>query len=332
MLDGFNERSLDFMIDGKRPALTRFLSNDFSFGKNIFLITGPPNLDLIGKDLLSISDDINVVGIGNAILSQYALTAEVGSLPKARMSFEGFNIQSYQGCLNLPVPSIDPYKQCGRPDYKFSIPDIGDTLSYETIGDKYNEIVFKDHTKGIHPTAINVSLNDGSIISSQNHNNPHHSTGSAHIQGFTVNVPLGSTRMNRLGNAFELARFYNFPSKIELKFKAFLSELKSSNLLDELCKTKKHNLTITMHDFCSITHCEGSLQQVDAHVSFLFKGAVLDSEAFESSINSSAKTVEVSFSLPMVDPLSNKDEGFFMYGKSFFPSVPKILAWGNPLA
>ena len=331
LLDGFNESSANFIIDGIQPALSRYLTNDFKLGKNIFLVVGPPNYDLINQDLLSIEDDISVVGIGNSFLTQYAITAEVGSLPKARMSFEGFNIRSYKGVSNLTVPSIDPIEDCADLDYKFSLPDIGDTLSYESIGDVYNQIELKEHSRTVTPGTIKVSLDDGGIITQQNKEDFLVGQGTANIQGFSVNIPLGVTRMSRMGHNFEFSRSYNFPSKMDITFTALVSELKESDLFSELCKNKKHNLVISMHDFCSVTTCGGKLKQEDAHVAFYFKGALLDSESLSSSIESSAKSVEVTFSLPMSDPHTNLDEGFFMFGKSFFPEIPKIIAWGNPL-
>ena len=331
LLDGFNERNSDFIVDGDRPALSRYLSADFQLGKNLFLIVGPDNYDLVNQDLKNIENDISVVGIGNAFLTQYAITAEVGSLPKARMSFEGFNIRSYKGVSNLTIPSIDPTRDCADLDYKFSIPDIGDTLSYETIGETYNQIDLASLSTGLTPGGINVSLDDGGIISRQNKDDFSFLGGAAHIQGFTINIPLGATRMNRMGHHFEFARAYNFPSTMQIKFTAFVSELKESNLFTALCKKKKHNLIITMHDYCGIISCGSELKQEDAHVAFYIKDALLDSESFESSIQASAKLVELSFSVAMADPTQNCHEGFFMFGKSFFPEIPKIVAWGRPL-
>ena len=332
LLDGFNEGSANFIVDGERPALTRYLNSEFKLGKNIFLVIGPTNQDLINKDLSTIEDDINVVGIGNAFLTQYAVTAEVGSLPKARMSFEGFNVRSYNGIKNLNLPSIDPTKHCANLDYKFSIPDVGDTLSYQSIGgDVYNEIDLREHSRTLVPGNIKISLDDGSLITKQNKKDFVVGEGSANIQGFSINIPLGVTRIGRVGNTFDFARPYNFPSKIDIVFTALVSELKDSNLFNEICSRNEHNLVIYMHDFCSITSCDGELKQEDASVVFYFKKAILDSESFNSSIAASGKLVEVKFSVSMTDPSKDFDEGFFMFGKSFFPDIPKIIAWGNPL-
>ena len=332
LLDGYNERCLDFIINGIHSALHPFVSNQFPLGKNLFFISGPAGYDLIGVDLGSVQDQIDVVAIGNAFLSQYAITAEVGSLPKARVAFEAFNIRSFSKEIqNLPLPSIEPAKNCAESNYKFSIPDVLDTTSYESYANSYNEISLSELSQGILPGSIRLDIDDGSLITKQNKGENSFDQGGAHIQGFTINFPLGSTRVKRMGNVFDFARVYNFPSTIEVKITAIVSELKSANLFSSLCKSKKHNIVISMHDHCSVSLCENKLKQEDASIILYLRGALIDTEAFNSSVDGSSKLVEISLSLPVASPDSNCDEGFFMFGKSFFPSSPKIVAWGQPL-
>lgn len=332
LLDGYNEGCLDFITNGIYPALHPFLSNEFPLGRNLFFIFGPAGYDLIGADLASVQDRIDVVAIGNAFLTQYAITAEVGSLPRARVAFEGFNIRSYSKEIeNLTLPSIEPSKNCAESNYKFSIPDVLDTNFYTTYANSYNELSLAEFSRGILPGSIRLDIDDGSLITKQNKGENSFDQGGAHVQGFTINFPLGSTRVKRMGNVFDFARVYNFPSTIEVKITAFVSELKSANLLTLLCQRKKHNIVISMHDYCSVSLCQNELKQEDASIVLYLKGAVVDAEAFNSSIDGSSKLVEISLSLSVASPESNCEEGFFMFGKSFFPSAPKIVAWGKPL-
>lgn len=327
--DGYNERALDFIVDNRAPALSHYIVNDFPYGKNFFIAIGPDGSDMIGANLEG--KDVDVVGLGNCFLTQYAVSAEVGSMPKARAVYEAFNIRSYKGISNLPIPSVNPIGNCNDPEHRFSIPDTYDSFTYPTIGDKFNEIELANSSRGVLPGGIQISLDDGGILAKQSKSDFVFGEGAAHIQGFSFNIPFSTTRIQRLGHAFEFARVYNFPSKIEIKFTALLSEFKHSNLFEELCGKKYHNLVISMHDFCNLSLCAGNLLQEDAHVSFYFKNAMLDTESLSNSIGDSGRLVEVSFSMPISDPNLSTHEGFYMFGKSFFPKRPKIIAWGHPL-
>jgi hypothetical protein len=330
--DGYNERALDFIIDGQSPALSKYIVNDFPYGKNFFIGVGPDGYDLIGKNLHEQESEMSVVGIGNCFLNQYAVSAEVGSLPKARAVYEGFNIRSYKGVSNLPLPSIIPTESCYDPNMYFSLPDTYDSFTYPQASQNIiNEIEFQKSSRGVLPGGIKVSIDDGGLLAQQTSSDFILGKGAAHIQGFSFNIPFSTTRINRLGSNFEFARVYNFPSSIEITFTALVSEFKNSNLFKYLCSDRTHNLVISMHDFCSVSANRQCLSQEDAHVSFYFKNALLDSESLSQSIGDAGRTVDVSFSLPISDPTLSQHEGFYMFGKSFFPDRPKILAWGHPL-
>jgi len=331
--DGYNELVSGFKVDGVTLALYDFLSSNIPLGQNIFIALGPDGHDIIGSNLSQSNPPVSVVGIGNAFLTQYAFTAEVGSMPRARLSYEAFNIRTYDsGVSNLPLPSLDTTTQSTCLPYQFSLPDTFDSFTYPGIGNKFNEVLFHNSSPGVSPAGIKISLDDSGLIaettSSEKKTNPK----SAHIQGFTFNVPLPTLRLNKLGNFYEYNRVYNFPNKIEVKCVANLSALKENNLVDHLCRKDFHNIVISLHDICNLDLCEEKLHQRDAHLSFYFKKARLDTESFQSSVDSQAKTVELTFSLDYTDPESTpSDEGFYIYGKSFFPERPKILAWGHPL-
>lgn len=331
--DGYNELVSGFKVDGITLALYDFLSANIPFGQNLFIAVGPDGHDIIGSDLSLANPPVSVVGIGNAFLTQYAFTAEVGSMPRARLSYEGFNISTHDsGVENLPLPSLDLANQSACSPYKFSLPDTFDSFSYPGIGNQFNEVLFHNNSPGVSPAGIKISLDDSGLLSETTSSENKKNIKAAHIQGFTFNAPLPTVRINRLGSFYEYNRVYQFPNKIEVKCVANLSELKEANLVDHLCKKDFHNVVISLHDICNLDLCDGNLHQRDAHLSFYFKKAILDTESFQSSVDSQAKTVELTFSLDYTDPESTPtDEGFYIYGKSFFPERPKILAWGHPL-
>ena len=94
--NGFNERALGFYVQTGSEAEGSFISghlNDGS-GQNLFIKTVGEGTDANGASAAA-GDD--VLGIGNAYLTDYTLDLSVGSLPTASVSFEAANIQSSAG-------------------------------------------------------------------------------------------------------------------------------------------------------------------------------------------------------------------------------------------
>ena len=336
LADGFNEQNLGFITDGKIPTLSRFLEAENYRGSNLFLAIGPDGHDIILSDLAQKEHLMSVIGVGNAYLNQYAVTAEVGKVPRARMSFDALNIRSYKGQIqNLPVPSIDSRNVCKSmyPDYHFSIPDTYQSFVYPKING-LESFDFQENSKGVSSNGIRIFLDDGALITKQRgaFDDPLcNIDGAAHLQGFSINASLPNTRLHRIGELLEVSRQVDFPAKVEVRFTAIVSELKQSNLYYELCHNKTHNIVIAIDDHCSVESHHGQLSQSTSQIVFYFKKAQLDTEAFQSAVEGTAsKIVELSFTTPIADPMIC-DEGFFMFGKSFFPEAPKIVAWGHPL-
>lgn len=328
LVDGYNESVCGFVTDGNSQfTCNHLLSNCFA-GQNFFILTGPDGYPIVGSNLEDFGDTVHVVGIGNCFLNQYAVTAEVGKMPRARLSYEAFNIKSYTKIINNPIPAINYRAGDLCPDIKFSIPDTFDSFSYpKVVG--LNDIEYRKASKGISPASIKMSLDDPGLISKQIDQDHQH--GDANVQGFTINVPVANTRMERLGNYFEFARLPKFPSKIEIKINAILSEIKQNqSLYNIFCKHIPHNLFITLHDYCAIDVCENQLEQSDASVTFELRNVVLDSEILTNTVDDPHRLVELNLSCQISGPEDNSS-GLFMKGKSFFPDMPKILAWGHPL-
>jgi len=331
LADGYNEGVCGFVTDGKAQCISKHLMRHMDLGQNFFLLVGPDGHDIIGKPLDSIDSDLySVVGLGNCFLNQYAVTASIGELPRARLSYEAYNVRSYKGFQNLPIPSVNMYENIICPDIKFSIPDTFESFTYpKLIG--LNDIAFENSSRGITPSSIRMHIGEPTLISQQIGSDGIFRDGDALIQGFSINVPLANTRLKTLGKKYEIARLPKYPSLITIKINAILSELKKNvSLYDMLCDKNKHDLKITMHDPCALEACDNRLLQQDAQIVFELKGAVLVSEGLEHSVNDPHRLVELEFNCQISGPEDNKS-GLFIYGKSFFPDFPKILAWGHPL-
>ena len=85
-----------------------------------------------------------------------------------------------------------------------------------------------------------------------------------------------------------------------------------------------------MHDYCGLSACKGTVESQPIHLSFSLKNAVVTSETFSLSIGDPYRIVEIGLDVEVSGP-DDCDNGFFINGRSFFPDMPHILAWGHPL-
>jgi hypothetical protein len=130
----------------------------------------------------------------------------------------------------------------------------------------------------------------------------------AHIQSFSLDVPLGRSVLNRLGNAFGYSREVDFPITVSCSISAIVADLKNGNLFDELYDVKKHNIAIEMRKPSSTGGGSGSTQ-----LRFNLKNVSLDSESYSSSIGDN-KSVDLTFSATVGGP-EDTTNGLFISGE-----------------
>lgn len=330
--DGYNEQVAGFITDGYSSAFANHTINDGRVGHNFFIVTVPDHHDVVNYDFASQPENVHVLGIGNAFLTQYAVTAEVGSIPRARLSFEAFNMRAYTGYCNLPLPSVNPKHPTKCPaDLRFSIPDTYESFVYGKVKGM-DDVVYSKGSLGIPPRSILLSLKDGGYMSKQTSGFNEMDMGGAHIQGFSINAQLGRTKLNRMGGIHAYSRVHNYPMTIEVSIRAIVSDIKESNvklLFDDDSCQEGHDLEIQMHDKWCVEECEGDLSQTESSMTFIIKNARVSSETFNLDI-SDHKIVDLKFTSSIVGP-DSRGEGLFISGRSFLPQKPKILSWGNPL-
>ena len=342
LADGYNEQLMGFIVDGKRQALSKHIyDTERKVGSNFFMLTSDYGHDAIGTDLSKKPETKRIVGIGNAFLSQYAIIAQVDKLPRARATFEGYNIRSYTGICNLPLPSVNPNKDCilselGDEDLRFSLPDPEQGIMYEQVSG-IEEIYIKPGTTALRPGDIRIDLQNRGLVTEQLSGFSHtfgesgkssYDRGAASIQGFAINVPLGNTRMHRVGTHLEWTRSVNFPVNATLQVDAIVGELKKGGFADEYCKGL-FDIRIVMHDCRCLVDCCNVAVQKHQNITVEIRGASLTNEDLLSNIGDN-KQVSLQFTT-QIGSEDDSDNGIFISGKSFIPEKPNILAWGMPL-
>ena len=293
--DGSNEDKLGITCSaGEINALSGILSN--TSGRNYHILTVTEGTDA-NSDLLAStkgSDTTStVISIGNGYITNYSMNAAVGSVPTANVSVEGLNITADSSGPSLTTPAIDPASSAqGTATYKLPNPVQGVVGDILRPGDM---VISFGATEGSAQagTGVIAQLTDSSTKTA------------AHIQSFNIDVPLGRSVLNRLGNAFGFSREIDFPITVSVGISAIVADLKRGNLFDELYDTTKHDLCIAMKK-------PGTAGGGAEQIRFQLKNVTLDSESYSSSIGDN-KSVDLSFSATVGGP-EDTTNGLFISG------------------
>ena len=125
----------------------------------------------------------------------------------------------------------------------------------------------------------------------------------ANVQNFSIDLPLGRTPLNRIGNIFPFSRELDFPINATMSVTANLTDIASGTLRDLLCSdASKRDITVTMKNRC------GGADSVI----YTMKGAQLDSQNMSATIGDN-KSVDLTFSTQIGGP-SDTENGIFISG------------------
>ena len=295
--DGFNEEALNFANSNLDVG---FVSGQIESteGQNLYIMTAAE-----GKDANFGTGTFGAIGIGNAFVTDYTVEAAVGGFPTVTVSFEGSNMNASTGITG------------DRDGFSGNFTGAGiDTVSGTPLDNQIsNNTSNFGQSPGIQirptdpgtdstvPTALRpsdilfdlVSANGDSIANISN-------TNGAHIQNFSLSIPLSRTPIERLGTRFPFARTVDFPITPTLSVSAILSE------------TEERALTsiIASDDF--IPSAQITIKDNAGSEAAIYKltNLKLDSESFSSSVGPN-KTVDLTFSVSVGGPDDTENNVFF---------------------
>ena len=173
----------------------------------------------------------------------------------------------------------------------------------------------------LRPGDITINLADSAVITDQvsgdssatpgqTFRDGSQDEGAAHIQSFSINVPMSRTVLQRLGSNYGYARVLDVPIQGSFTVNAIVSELKNANLMTALCE-KGVDLDITIWD----PECRtGAAEYGDSERMMVWqlKDCNLESEAISSSIGDN-KTVDLTYNYQMSGP-KETGKGIFLSG------------------
>ena len=317
----------DGCVSGK-SALSGVLNDPQ--GNNFYIAVVPDGKDVQANDQFASTGENgyttnDVIAIGNGFVSDYTIEASVGSIPTASVTVEAFNIKVDDHLSGAPVndestfldeavPGVTLEGNSGVNRYVFGtgVGNTGTQQYWEKNGTPMN-------TTG---NSLIAALRPGDLTFAMSNSGEYYGftdmagDGQAHIQSFTINLPLSRTILQRLGSTFGYARVVDFPLDINCTVSAVVSELQRKNLFEDLCNRQTHDFTLTMKDSSCTTAGNTKLKVT-------VKNARLDSETFTNAIGDN-QTVDMTFTT-QVGGANDTNNGIFMEGS--YPPFRTINYW-----
>lgn len=357
LTNGINERLLGFGVTGNTNALTdevllgKIDQDGHPVGKNFFILTTPEGKDAVNSknhDVSTVTDaglENSVIALGNGFVSNYSIEASVGGMPTANITVDGLNLRTYNGTHKLPNPAINTIYGYEVEDVEFSLPPavsgkgeagLGDDEIWGSLDD-YGSAYSGNYEQGgedeglscLRPGDITLSLGTDGIAGGfqnlpkddprlENHDSTQdYNDGSAHIQSFSIDVPINRSVIQRLGNTYGYSRVTDFPINISVSVNAILSDLKSGNVADMLFDQEEHDLMFTMREPTQSGNGPIALQ-------YMIKGARLEGESFSSSIGDN-KSVDITFTAQVGGP-EDLNNGIFISGSRNATGIHQYFA------
>jgi hypothetical protein len=225
LTDGLNEHLLGFAAKGGASFISGLLTN-VSDSKNYLVSYSPQGQDDDGYSSSDFQRDM--VGVGNCYISNYSINAGVGQPVTASVSVEGLNIAFYTGCTGKTTPAVNPSNSARINDWTFTLP-VGQA---QTGGSTISIIKPGDITM-----TIPNGLGFGSVMSGDF---------AANVQSFTLSVPIGRQRVQKLGSPFGISNEIQFPVNCSLSIQALQTNFQQTSLDQLLCNDQPQDVRIAM--------------------------------------------------------------------------------------
>ena len=296
LTDGENEHHLGFEITdsltgnfvGNVQGISGFLTeSDPHKERNVFICTVGEGKDAFAPESWEDRTEHDVVGLGNAFVSDYSVELSVGDIPRADVSFEANNLAFYTGVSSgLFNPSIGQ-TDATRVDSgqaALPIPTTGES-DVDVLRHGQIELTLQDETP--------LGMGGADLAE-------------FHPQSVSMSVPLAREALEKLGNERAYSRPLTFPIDVTLSVNAITADLQDGELATLLTGCggqEKRNINVKLFD-----RCDGSTLRLG----YQLRQAVLDSQSFSQDLEGN-ETVDLQFSA-QIGGATTVTDGFFMTG------------------
>lgn len=197
--EGQNESNANLHIGNDNSILKNFFNSSFTDDINVLVVASDKDShkDVNFLSLESDFNDYNVIGIGNAFLSNYRYTASVGDFPKCSLSYAASNMK------------FDVYEEGGGPKLPAVKLGVDNTKSSETLSldgnvfqEQHNPEVSTIKPGDIKVTIIKSAGSRGGVDLTSIH---------AAIQNISIDLPLPRQDIYGMGSNFVFNRKLKLP-------------------------------------------------------------------------------------------------------------------------
>jgi hypothetical protein len=266
LLDGYAEHLMGFAASGQQTFVSGIIDGTQA-DKNYFIGVAPEGVDLIGA---AQGANVNVIGIGNGTVSSYSQSIAIGQIPRASVTINGTNLQTYVGSTGKQSPAIDPNTALQVVSPRFSLP----TMPAYT------------------GTAVTSALRPGDIIlhfpRSGSFGDYTSGAGKINVQSINLSVPIALDNIVQMGNPYPVAKKIRFPVNCTLTVDALAADLAEDNTANLFCTDRLIDLNYQMRNPSCTRDGNVGLQ-------VFFNGAKLVNRDWSSSIGQNS-TVRLTYS------------------------------------
>ena len=293
VVDGKNEAhtlGLDVMginTDVEKHAISSIMKGQGEDSRNYYIMITPPDKDA-SQELDYSEDDydnMGVIGIGNAYITNYSFNAAIGEIPTANVSAQASNVRFDISGSGFQNPAIDT-KDGSLVDQTVQLPKstTGNLLQYVV---RPGDLTLSFDTE---------TLDQGGAVLPGTNN----TQSTVAVQSINFELPLSRTPIQEVGSSFPKVRQLDFPITATVTVNALLADITSGDLSSLICQdTQKREISVRLG-----SRCKGFTLMVAS-----LKNATLDSQSMSSSIGDN-KSVDLTFSAQIGGP-EDLDNGLF---------------------
>lgn len=340
LTDGHEESVLGFNIASGHQDVSGSIYKDLKEDKTAFLIIGEEPFDLTGYAAKPGKfKGCTAIGLGNCYLTDYSISASVGSIAQASASMKCSNI-NYQcvdghtweeileaiGAILDQEDNNDDNFIRFQDDGKIVLDGVDENTQLKGLkmpsldlvnkgaeitgtGLVFDPILYNSAAAALAPGGIKVNLENlnvgGPILSGDFTGTCFN--GHANIQSFNITVPFERENLYGFESMHAYGRKIKYPQLGNISFELTSSAFKSGEFFDILCDDREYKIEILLNNQCSFS-CLGSANK-DTFMKLIVDNAKFDNYTINNSIGGQASTVSCNFSFGM-----SQSEGFFMSG------------------
>lgn len=229
--NGSNERNIGFITNGLTGALLALNSD-----KNYY-VAFSDGFDAVSDP----STSKTILGLGQAVLNSYSISANVGSFVVASANFTALQMQTYTGFSgqNLPIVNLQTFESLTGANYIFNIPqptEQRDTLSSNPadgiVALTSNDVMMEFPTGSVFATYLSGS-------------------NSCFLQGFNFTMNFERNEIKPLGYVCPVQRPISYPVSFSLQVDALMNKYKIDQLNRLRCPDSGHDINVIIKRPCS---------------------------------------------------------------------------------